>query len=444
MFKPKNYGRRALSTFEIIGSFIVDLYYNHFYDESKRLMTIGKVDSITDGYKHAVNLYIRSYNNPKAYSKTIAGVHRYYRTTTKFTTISFGDCIKEITSHFIPEEFQASLTNTQRDGVLRRVLLGAVTQFSKDVLQSNIIDTIIDNHSDKTIVRSMQDKMVESLMYEREKMFQKVFDVSHKPNGGHMKVVQKMKAEVVKLLKANHGLSARSMLLKNQALELLNIAKDQKAQLDESRVLVKRLNEQHIKDKNRIKQLLHTSRMNNSNGHTRPNGHNMHNMHNDSNDSNGYNGYGHTQTPQVSFASQPEHVPTPVHSNYTNSYVEHVPSHTGNTWGNSVSNTESHHGGGDFQDDPEPVDDDEQHSEDEESPSNDGQVEDQSHQATLEDLTGITSDNNVLSTTDNVAAPEIQYYNEEPPVDANDSVEEQATVDIVDAGSNFFETINID
>ena len=87
MFKRENYSKRALSTFEIIASFIVDLYYNHFYLEAKRIRTEERVDSITDGYKHAIKAYLNSFQNPDSYRKTVVGIHKYYYTTTKFSTI---------------------------------------------------------------------------------------------------------------------------------------------------------------------------------------------------------------------------------------------------------------------------------------------------------------------------------------------------------------------
>ena len=233
MFKRGNYSTRASSTFEIIASFIVDLYYNHFYQEAKRIRIEGRVESITDGYKHAIKAYLNSFEDPVSYRKTIVGIHRYYYTTTKFSTISFAECVNEIVKHFLPDEFFESTTNQQRDGILRRVLLNSVKQFSSDVLCSNLLDTLIDNHTDPGMVRRMQDKMVQALMFEREKMFQEMFNVSNKPAGnGDFTLVMKMKNEMVKLVKDNHGLTCKYNKLKDKALELLDIVKVQKEKIN--------------------------------------------------------------------------------------------------------------------------------------------------------------------------------------------------------------------
>jgi hypothetical protein len=233
MFKRGNYSKRALSTFEIVGSFIVDLYYNHFYQEAKKIRIDGRVESITDGYKHAIKAYINSFENPESYRKTIIGIHKYYYTTTRFGSISFAECVNEIVKHFIPDDFFESTTNQQRDGILRMVLMNAVKQFSSDILCSNLLDTLIDNHGEQGLVRRMQDKMVQSLMFEREKMFQKIFNVSNKPKGGgDFTVVMKMKSEVVKLVKENHILTSKYGRLKDKTMVLLGIVKEQKEKLD--------------------------------------------------------------------------------------------------------------------------------------------------------------------------------------------------------------------
>lgn len=238
MFKRDNYSKRALSTFEIIGSFIVDLYYNHFYQEAKKIRIDGRVESITDGYKHAVKAYLSSFDRPDSYKKTIIGIHKYYYTTTKFSTISFSECVNEIVKHFIPDDFFESTTNQQRDGILRMVLINSVKRFSGEVLCSNIIDSLIDNHSDTTIVRNMQNKMVEALMFEREKMFQNIFRASNQSSGQPDKdfiIMNKMKDQIVKLVKSNQMLTSKYDSLKNKTAELLELVKGQAHELENIR-----------------------------------------------------------------------------------------------------------------------------------------------------------------------------------------------------------------
>jgi hypothetical protein len=218
---PKDYSQRALSTFEIIAAFVVDIYYNNFYQTAKKLRIEGRVESVTEGYKHCVKSYISSLGKPKSYKKTVVGIHAHYYNFTRFSTITFSECIDTITKHFIPEDFFESSSNQQRDETLRTVLTNSIKEFSKAVLCSNMLNTVIEKHSDTAVIRAMQDKMVEALMFEREKMFQKIFNASNKTQGGDgFKVVVKMKKEMVKLVKKNIMMVAKYKKLREHALGL--------------------------------------------------------------------------------------------------------------------------------------------------------------------------------------------------------------------------------
>jgi hypothetical protein len=234
MFRRKNYSQKSLSVFEIVSSFVVNLYYNHLYHEAQSFKIAGKVESLTDGYKHAIKAYLQSLNNPTQYKKTIRGIHKYYSATTRYNMISFAECINEIVSHFIPEDFFETTSNPQRDGLLRKVYVNSVKQFSSEVLCTGILNTIIDNHSDITIVRIMQDKMVCALMFEREKLFQEIFNTTNRPSDNkNMTIVMKMKIELKKFVKENHELVTKYNKLKDNALKLISMAKLQKRKIEE-------------------------------------------------------------------------------------------------------------------------------------------------------------------------------------------------------------------
>jgi hypothetical protein len=233
MFAKSNYSKKTLSTFEIVGAYVVDLFYNHFYQSAKSLHINGRVDSTTDGYKHVVKGYLASFNNPDLYKKTVIGIHKYYYTTTRYASISFTECIDEIVKTFIPEEFFDATTNKMRDTALRKVLIGSIKQFSVDVLCSEILDTIIDDHNNAIIVRKMQDKMVQALMFEREKMFQDFFKgVNESNNHGNFAMIQQMREKMVVLVKEKHTIAEKYRRLKCKIEKLLIIIKKQQEQLN--------------------------------------------------------------------------------------------------------------------------------------------------------------------------------------------------------------------
>jgi hypothetical protein len=102
----RNYNERALSIFELIGCYFVDIYYNHLYLTSKENNRLyGKSGSITDEYKNAVKAYLKGLqSNEKYYKKTVTGIHTFTQTYTRFTSITLVEFVNLILEQYLPQE----------------------------------------------------------------------------------------------------------------------------------------------------------------------------------------------------------------------------------------------------------------------------------------------------------------------------------------------------
>ena len=217
MYKKEKCSKRAISTIEIVSSYFVNIYYNCLYQEGKKFHIDSRVDSVTSGYKHAIKAYINSFDNPDLYRKIISGIHKYYHNTTRFTSISFSDCINEIVKHFIPESFFESTTNSQKDSILRMILFNSVKKFSSDILCSDMLSIVIDNHADHGITRRLQDTMVNALIFEREKMFQKIFSTSTDDgDSDNYAIATRLKQELVKMAREKYIAECKQNKMKSK------------------------------------------------------------------------------------------------------------------------------------------------------------------------------------------------------------------------------------
>ena len=227
MYKKEKCSKRAISTIEIVSSYFVNIYYNCLYQEGKKFHIDSRVDSVTSGYKHAIKAYINSFDNPDLYRKIISGIHKYYHNTTRFTSISFSDCINEIVKHFIPESFFESTTNSQKDSILRMILFNSVKKFSSDILCSDMLSIVIDNHADHGITRRLQDTMVNALIFEREKMFQKIFSTSTDDgDSDNYAIATRLKQELVKMAREKYIAECKQNKMKSKLMDLIKIAKE--------------------------------------------------------------------------------------------------------------------------------------------------------------------------------------------------------------------------
>ena len=75
-----NYSQKTMENFEIMSAYYIDIFYNHLYNEAKKLKAGGTVSSITEGYKHTLNAFLKSLSNPNLYKKSLSGLHHYFIT----------------------------------------------------------------------------------------------------------------------------------------------------------------------------------------------------------------------------------------------------------------------------------------------------------------------------------------------------------------------------
>ena len=213
-----NYSTKTIDNFEIISAYYVDIFYNHLYNEAKKLKISGSACSITEGYKHTLNAFIKSLDNPNLYKKSLSGMHHYF-ITVGFASISYSNFIDRITADFVPKDYFNSLTFTQKIGVLRMVLSQSIKSFIKNVVDSHM-SKIIDYHKEQDNVRILQDDFIDCLIMEREGFYQRfVTDkVINKNDTVNRLVAEKMQAEIKKLIGEKYELKRQNNILKKAYL----------------------------------------------------------------------------------------------------------------------------------------------------------------------------------------------------------------------------------
>lgn len=227
MLDRRQYDPKMLTNVEVMSAYFVDLFYNHLYFEGKKLKVNGSVASVTEGYKHALNAFIKSLSNARLYKKAVIGIHQYFMNYTSFTTISFAKCVDRLASNFVPTDYYSSLNNTQKMSILRLVINQAVKNFTKKVVNEHL-GKIIDNHKETDNVRLLQDELIDCFLLEREGVYQRFVATQTKTNTNetvNRLIAEKMQKEIKKLIlekiqlkKENAAL--RKIILKNsQAIE---------------------------------------------------------------------------------------------------------------------------------------------------------------------------------------------------------------------------------
>lgn len=220
IFDRNNYKKRTLDTFEILGAYFIDIYYNHLYIEAKRFRASGSVNSITEGYKVALTAFLNGVENPKHYKKTLVGIHSYF-IASGMTSITFSECIERITEEFIPADYYSSVSKTQKTSILKLV----ITQSNRVLIEKIVrrfLDLIIDNHDEPANIRILQDEYIDILILEREGVYHRFISTQAKtPNTStaSIKMIESMQIEIKKLCNEKYELKQTVTNLKKIILK---------------------------------------------------------------------------------------------------------------------------------------------------------------------------------------------------------------------------------
>ena len=215
-----NYSQKTMENFEIMSAYYIDIFYNHLYNEAKKLKAGGTVSSITEGYKHTLNAFLKSLSNPNLYKKSLSGLHHYF-ITIGFASISYSKCIDRITCEFVPTDYFNSLTFTQKIGVLRLILNQSMKSFIKKIVDEHMTK-IIDYHKDVDNVRILQDEFIDCLILEREGFYQRFVasqTTTNKNETVNRLLAEKMQVEIKRLVKEKYEQKKQILLLKKAYMQ---------------------------------------------------------------------------------------------------------------------------------------------------------------------------------------------------------------------------------
>ncbi len=215
------YSSKTIDTFQLIGAYIVDIYYNHLYIEAVKFKNSGKVSSIAEGYRHAIYAFLEALNvksksyKLKYYTRLLEGIQEYFTTWTSFSTLTIGDCVNKITEEFVPSDYYKSLDMDNKRNIMRVVLTQTIKEFSRIVTQEYLV-LVIDYHDNQDNITIFKDKMIDCLLLQREQMYQNFLDTKiGKSDTVNKGLAEKMQQELKSLYKEKEKYDSTIKELKN-------------------------------------------------------------------------------------------------------------------------------------------------------------------------------------------------------------------------------------
>jgi hypothetical protein len=201
---------RMSSVFEIVGSFFVDVIFNHVYNSARTNVSNGS--SLTDEYIRRITAYMTGVKSDKqCYGDTVHNLHRYVTGTTRYTTISFSSFVDLIVSVCIPEEYFGQFTTQDKDEILSSVLCDLVANLTAYATKHDMLRRVIDEHnqSSEVTIRMLQDFAVQSLIEKRSDLRNKFLRKKGQARENvSMDIVEDMKQALRRVVKEKSELAA--------------------------------------------------------------------------------------------------------------------------------------------------------------------------------------------------------------------------------------------
>lgn len=234
MDKYSKVSPKIAQTFEIIGSYFCDIYYNHLYlsakskkknNDASNSNKSHSLQSITDEYKQAVVAFGYAIKKDKNhYSKSVTGMYRFYQTYSKFSTMTLNQFIDMLLEIFVPPDYYNQMDSRNRDQLLVKIVIALIDNMCIFVTRPDILQLIIDKHGNTANIAMLQDHAIETLINERDKIFSMFVSANVSPE---QEIVSKLKASIkdilqskVKLESENKSLKQRVTLLESKIKEL--------------------------------------------------------------------------------------------------------------------------------------------------------------------------------------------------------------------------------
>lgn len=216
---------------EIVGTYFVDVYFNHIYSTAANNFKEGDSGSITTTYQHYVTAYAAAFrDDQQTYTQIVEQIYKYasnYSRDNIGASLGFNQFVDGIVSLMVPKEFFPSLTVPEKDRFLQKVLTNLVDKFSVYCTRNDMLQEIIDkrHQQPKITLQNMQDYAIVILKGEQVSSLNKFIKHSRgvkesSDNESTIELIKKMRSVIVKLSQEREATQNLNKDLVNQVNKL--------------------------------------------------------------------------------------------------------------------------------------------------------------------------------------------------------------------------------
>lgn len=211
-----SYQKETVSKLDIIGSYIVDLYYNRLYNKAIHIKETSG-NSITESYRYVISTYVNHIDTVDFYKTFLHGIYFYTTISTRYQNMSHKQCLDFFVTELVPTQYLNPMTEVQKNNVLFMILKKSLSTFTTSVL-NKYIGMIIDDHLDADNIPILQDEFLRIILMERDHTYNQFINTEKK------KPIENNELKNIKILKdelSNKKKLILSIDQKNKQLQLV-------------------------------------------------------------------------------------------------------------------------------------------------------------------------------------------------------------------------------
>jgi uncharacterized coiled-coil protein SlyX len=166
------HGSGAITRFDIVGSFFVNLFYNELFKKANSIKQQVLDKSTTDIYKELLTSYSEFTERDEFFKQSVKGIHSYVISNTNQIDMTHKECIDFIVKELVPARIYQSLRDAHKNKLFHETMSAIVKEFASRVIMK-YLRVIIDQRGNSENVTILQNEFLDIICVEKDKVYSK-------------------------------------------------------------------------------------------------------------------------------------------------------------------------------------------------------------------------------------------------------------------------------
>jgi hypothetical protein len=207
MYKTNEYKKLTLDVMEVVGSYIISLYYNNMYTTAKMKHEQQSYSSVTDAYKDVIKGFLMNIDQQDQLTSFLNDLKQWYGAWINTSNTNHASIVDSIVKEYIPSDYFAQLSHTDKDQIFVFIFIQAIKRIGMKIFDINNLRKICDDHANKIDnVKYFQDIMLTIMIEIRTILFNRFMtgSITNGKTDNQSILIEQIKAELIKSTHENH------------------------------------------------------------------------------------------------------------------------------------------------------------------------------------------------------------------------------------------------